>query len=41
MLFKDYTMNQRLNMNISGAGKVARYYVAASFNQDNGIFENR
>lgn len=37
MLFKDYTMNQRLNMNISGGGKVARYYVAASFNQDNGI----
>ena len=39
MLFKDYTMNQRLNMNISGGGKVARYYVAASFNQDNGILK--
>lgn len=39
MLFRDYTMNQRLNMNISGGGKVARYYVAASFNQDNGILK--
>ena len=37
LMFKDYTMNQRLNMNISGGGKIARYYVAASFNKDNGI----
>src|SRR3546814_1354118 len=39
MLLKDYTMNQRLNMNVSGGGKVARYFVAGSFNQDNGILE--
>ncbi len=37
MLVKDYTMNQRINMNVSGGGKVARYFVAGSFNQDNGI----
>ena len=37
MLFKDYTSNQRLNMNISGGGKISRYYIAASMNQDNGI----
>ena len=37
MLFKDYTSNQRLNMNISGGGKISRYYIAASVNQDNGI----
>lgn len=37
MLFKDYTMNQRSNLNISGGGGVARYYVAGSFNRDNGI----
>ena len=37
LLFKDQTMNQRVNMNISGGGKVARYYIAASFSQDNGI----
>lgn len=37
MLFKDYTMNQRVNLNVSGGGTVARYYVAGSFNRDNGI----
>ncbi|TKG96927.1 TonB-dependent receptor [Puteibacter caeruleilacunae] len=39
MLTKDYTMNQRLNFNVSGGGKVARYYLAASMNQDNGILK--
>ncbi|WP_430973795.1 SusC/RagA family TonB-linked outer membrane protein [Sunxiuqinia rutila] len=39
MLTKDYTMNQRLNFNVSGGGKVARYYLAASLNQDNGILK--
>lgn len=38
-LFKDYTSNQRLNMNLSGGGKVARYYVAGTFNNDNGILK--
>jgi TonB-linked SusC/RagA family outer membrane protein len=37
MLFKDYTMNKRANLNVSGGGGVARYYVAGSFNQDNGV----
>ncbi|MEN7547625.1 TonB-dependent receptor [Rapidithrix thailandica] len=36
-LFKEYTVNQRLNFNISGGGKVARYYLAATYNKDNGI----
>ena len=36
MLFKDVTSNQRINLNISGGGKVARYYVAAAANLDNG-----
>lgn len=39
MLFKDYTSNQRINLNVSGGGKVARYYVAASVNKDNGILK--
>ena len=39
MLFKNYTKNQRYNMNISGGGKVARYYIAGSFSQDNGILK--
>lgn len=38
-LLKNYTMNQRANLNISGGGDVARYYVAASFSQDNGILK--
>ena len=36
VMFKKYTMNQRVNMNVSGGGKVARYYLAATFNQDHG-----
>lgn len=37
MLFKDYAINQRYNLNISGGGKIARYYVAGSLAQDNGV----
>lgn len=36
-LIKDFTSNQRLNFNISGGGKVARYYLAGGFTQDNGV----
>lgn len=39
MLFKDNTTNQRLNFNISGGGKIARYYVAGTYNQDNGVLK--
>lgn len=39
LLVNDLTANQRVNMNVSGGGKVARYYVAASFSQDNGNFK--
>jgi len=38
-LFKDYTMNQRINMSVSGGGAIARYYVAGAFNQDNGVLK--
>jgi TonB-linked SusC/RagA family outer membrane protein len=37
MLFKDYSMNQRVNLNVSGGGGVARYYVAGGFTKDNGM----
>src|SRR3546814_9342282 len=30
-------MNQRANFSVSGGGSIARYYIAGSFNQDNGI----
>ena len=39
MLFKDYTVNQRVNVNMKGGGNVARYYVAGTFNQDNGVMK--
>src|SRR5690606_16946721 len=38
-LFQNYTMNQRANLNVSGGGKVARYYFAGTFNQDNGVLK--
>lgn len=37
MLIKPSTFNQRANLNISGGGSIARYYVAGSFSRDNGI----
>src|SRR5690606_16987916 len=39
MLLKDRALNNRLNLNVSGGGKVARYYVAGTFNQDNGLLK--
>jgi TonB-linked SusC/RagA family outer membrane protein len=35
-LLEDYTMNSRFNFNLSGGGKVARYYLASTINTDNG-----
>lgn len=39
MLFNNHTFNQRYNLNVSGGGKVARYYIAAAYNKDNGIIK--
>ncbi|MDR0814370.1 MAG: TonB-dependent receptor, partial [Bacteroidales bacterium] len=39
MLFNDHTFNQRYNMNASGGGKIARYYIALAYNKDNGIIK--
>jgi TonB-linked SusC/RagA family outer membrane protein len=38
-LFNNYTFNQRYNMNVSGGGAIARYYIAASYSRDNGIIK--
>lgn len=38
-LIKDYTTNQRINLNVRGGGKVASYYVAGAVNRDNGILK--
>jgi TonB-linked SusC/RagA family outer membrane protein len=35
-LFKDQTTNQRFNFNVSGGEKVARYYLAGTYTNDNG-----
>ena len=38
-IFKDYTYNSRASINISGGGSVARYFVAGSFYNEEGILE--
>ncbi len=38
-LFKDHTVNQRVNMSVSGGGDVAKYYVGGTFTQDNGLLK--
>lgn len=38
-LIKDYTSNQRYNLNLSGGGKGAQYYVSGTYNQDNGLLK--
>lgn len=37
IMFKEQTVNQRLNFNVSGGGKIARYYLAGSVSNDNGM----
>ncbi len=37
MLFKDRASTQRNNLSVSGGGVTAKYYVAGSYNVDNGI----
>lgn len=38
-LFKNYAHNQRMNFNLTGGGEVAQYYLAGTYNQDNGVLE--
>lgn len=37
LLFKNHSVNHRANFNVSGGGKVAKYYIAGTYNQDSGI----
>ncbi|MDR2038201.1 MAG: TonB-dependent receptor [Bacteroidales bacterium] len=39
MLMKDYSTSYRANLNVSGGGTVARYYVSAAYSKDNGILK--
>jgi TonB-linked SusC/RagA family outer membrane protein len=36
ILFNDIAQSQRINFNLNGGGKIARYYIAGTFNNDNG-----
>ncbi|MDF2188273.1 TonB-dependent receptor [Paraflavitalea sp. CAU 1676] len=36
-LIKDYTVNQKANINVAGGGKTAQYYIAGTWNIDRGI----
>lgn len=38
-LIKDYTYNQGFNLNISGGSEKSRYYIAGTYNRDNGILK--
>lgn len=38
-LIKDYTLNQRYNLSLSGGGSKARYYLAGTYNVDNGLLK--
>jgi len=37
LLFRDFNMNQRANINIQGGGNRATYYMSLNFNHDSGI----
>ncbi len=39
-LFNDYTLNQKININLSGGGNKVRYYLATSYTIDNGLLKN-
>ncbi len=39
MLFKDRANNRRGNFSVSGGGQIVNYFMAGSFNQDNGILK--
>lgn len=40
LLIKDYTLNQRFNMNMNGGGKNAQFYIAGTYNVDNGVLKS-
>ena len=39
MLTRNYSINHRANLNLTGGGSVAQYYLSGSFSQDNGILK--
>jgi TonB-linked SusC/RagA family outer membrane protein len=39
LMMKDYTDNQRVNLNVSGGSDVAKYYVSTTYYSENGIWK--
>lgn len=39
MLFRKYATSQRANLNVSGGGNVARYFISGSYTRDNGMLK--
>ncbi|MBP8012516.1 MAG: SusC/RagA family TonB-linked outer membrane protein, partial [Parabacteroides sp.] len=39
-LYQDFTSNQRVNVNISGGGSIAKYYIAGSIYNEGSIFKS-
>lgn len=39
MMIKDYTNNQRYNLDLQGGTKAARYYISGTYNVDNGVLK--
>jgi TonB-linked SusC/RagA family outer membrane protein len=37
LLFKDFAINQRVSVNVSGGGKTARYHLSGTYTRDTGI----
>lgn len=37
-LMKDYATSQRVNLNVTGGGPIARYYISGAFYNENGLF---
>ena len=38
-LVKDFTMNQRTNINLKGGNKTSNYYISGTYNIDNGVLK--
>lgn len=38
-IFRDYTINSKANINVSGGGSVAKYYVSGGYDHDTGLLK--
>ena len=38
-LFKDFTLNRKVNLNVNGGGDIAQYYLSISHNNDTGLLK--